>query len=293
MAATISDISNTCIIPEGCREQFLPSRDDAPGILAAHGVWSGGLSRLVPGYDYGRVSSPQHILEFTVDGAAQYLTGASRGTLRAGDVFIGPAETSFRYWVEEGHWTSVWFCLRNGEPWADLIGKAPHIRRAYVLDALGAATRGLLAESVRSGPFTARLRELFAEQIVLLLRRELGSYSTPRESALRNRIHALWEHVNADLAHPWSVDELAGRVNLSPPHFHRVMKRYLGMSPRAALIELRMKRTEELLLTRAIPLKTIADLVGYATPFALSKAFARYKGTSPAAFRAQHQGGVG
>ncbi len=288
MAEPIRSISDTCIIPETCQETFLPRDGQGTAYLQHDGILSGGQSRLVPGYDHGRLCANMHILEFTIDGGASYVTESGNGVLSPGDLFVGPAGTGYRYWVDRGHWTSLWFCLEDGTAWSNLVGTQVQVRKSSLLHELLAAVQGLLSESTRAEPFAARLRALFAEQLVLYLRRELETYASPRERELSNQLRTLWEQVGADLAHPWTVETLARRVHMSPAHFHRINKRHHGKSPIAMLKEMRMKRAEALLLNRSLPLKAIADLLGYATPFALSKAFTRYKGVSPATFRAQH-----
>jgi transcriptional regulator GlxA family with amidase domain len=95
----------------------------------------------------------------------------------------------------------------------------------------------------------------------------------------------LWNAVHADLARSWSVTELARRVHVSPVQLHRLVLRFHGTTPKGLVTRMRMQRAEGLLVHADYPLKLIAGLVGYETPFALSRAFKRHAGKSPKLFR--------
>ena len=147
------------------------------------------------------------------------------------------------------------------------------------------ATGRMLAESVSGDPTRRKAARLFAELIVVYLEREFENELTPVETQLRARIDALWNHVHANLQHNWTIRELAARAEMSPSHFHRVVLRLTGVSPKQMVTELRMQRAANLLLHHDTPLRVVASLVGYGTPFAFSAAFKRHEGVSPHEFR--------
>lgn len=100
------------------------------------------------------------------------------------------------------------------------------------------------------------------------------------------RLRKLWECVDSDLAHPWTVDECAARLHISAVHLRRLCRRELGHSPQDRLTLLRMRRAAQLLHTGRDPVKMIAGKVGYENEFAFSTAFKRIMGMSPTDFRA-------
>ncbi|WP_156757467.1 AraC family transcriptional regulator [Actinokineospora pegani] len=89
-----------------------------------------------------------------------------------------------------------------------------------------------------------------------------------------------------DPAHPWTVAVLAERVGLSRAALARRFTAETGTPPMAHLADLRLSRTAALLRDSDETLAAIARKVGYANAYALSTAFKRANGTSPAHYRA-------
>ena len=72
---------------------------------------------------------------------------------------------------------------------------------------------------------------------------------------------------------------------MSESHLHRVVRQFHQATPLGVLTQMRIERAEDLLTHTSLTLDTIARRVGYASPFALSKAFKRVTGRSPADYR--------
>jgi AraC-like DNA-binding protein len=84
-----------------------------------------------------------------------------------------------------------------------------------------------------------------------------------------------------DPAHPWTVAELAARAGLSRAAFARRFTELVGQSPMAFLTEWRLALAADLLLEPDATVGSVAQKVGYGSPFALSAAFKRVRGMSP------------
>ena len=96
------------------------------------------------------------------------------------------------------------------------------------------------------------------------------------------------ELMEANLALPWSLDELGRRLGSSRAALVRRFRDAVGQPPLRFLTHLRMLKAAELLPTGA-SLANIASHVGYESEFALSRAFKRFHGVSPSAYRFKHQ----
>lgn len=86
-------------------------------------------------------------------------------------------------------------------------------------------------------------------------------------------------------AHPWTVQALAGRVGLSRAALARRFTSRVGEPPLTHLTRLRLAMAADLIGSTDLTLAAIAPRVGYASAFALSAAFKRQYGASPAAHR--------
>jgi transcriptional regulator GlxA family with amidase domain len=91
--------------------------------------------------------------------------------------------------------------------------------------------------------------------------------------------------VATDLARPLTVDEVARRVATSPRQLRRSFAESGGVSFRAFVTNLRMRRAAALLLTTDVPVTEVAYTVGYRDASQFTKAFKRAHGRSPTQWR--------
>jgi AraC-like DNA-binding protein len=91
-------------------------------------------------------------------------------------------------------------------------------------------------------------------------------------------------------AEPWTVASMAATVGVSRATLARRFTDLVGEPPMSYLTGWRIALAADLLADPALTVAGIARRVGYATPFALSTAFRRVTGTSPAGHRAALRG---
>lgn len=131
-----------------------------------------------------------------------------------------------------------------------------------------------------TGPATERVRRFALPQgwrragldIDTLVATLLGA-STLR-ARRRIDLEALAARIDADLARPWTMAELAAACCLSPQRLRARFAEALGQSPQAFVRTRRLNRAEQL-LRRGLPLDTVAVQVGYGRASALSAALRR------------------
>jgi AraC-like DNA-binding protein len=85
---------------------------------------------------------------------------------------------------------------------------------------------------------------------------------------------------------PWSMDKLAAEAGASRASLARRFQERVGESPMTFLRNWRMALAADLLCQPNETVSTVAEKVGYATPFAFSAAFKRVRGISPQNHRA-------
>jgi len=95
--------------------------------------------------------------------------------------------------------------------------------------------------------------------------------------------------IEARLAEPVQVSELASEVHMSPFHFTRMFKLATGHAPHKYLTLRRMERARELLATSDMPIAAIAAAVGYQTQAHFTGVFARHSGATPKVYRVRHR----
>ncbi|WP_100415114.1 AraC family transcriptional regulator [Mumia flava] len=92
--------------------------------------------------------------------------------------------------------------------------------------------------------------------------------------------------LHQQVAHPWTVTELAARVGVSRASLARRFTALLGEPPMAYLASWRLALAADLLCSSSeVTVASVARQVGYGTPFSLSTAFKREHGVSPQEYR--------
>ena len=91
--------------------------------------------------------------------------------------------------------------------------------------------------------------------------------------------------MRADPARRWTVAALSRIAGLSRAPFARRFRRATGMPPLRWLTEHRLGLAQQSLVENDLPLAEIAVVIGYASEFALSKAFKRLFGIAPGLYR--------
>jgi AraC-like DNA-binding protein len=101
-------------------------------------------------------------------------------------------------------------------------------------------------------------------------------------SSTRSAMQAM----TADLAHPWTVSELAVRVGVSASTLYRQFAAQLGSGPVEWLTRARAEQAAALLIQTDLPVAAIGRRVGWPDPSYASRRFGQVYATTPTAYRA-------
>lgn len=91
--------------------------------------------------------------------------------------------------------------------------------------------------------------------------------------------------MSADLARPWTVDDLARLAAVSPSQLHRLFRAEIGSTPLGWLTRTRAERFAVLLLGRDDTVAGIGRRVGWPDPNYASRRFRQVYGISPSEYR--------
>ncbi len=104
------------------------------------------------------------------------------------------------------------------------------------------------------------------------------------ESVPFEQLQMLLQYIDDRLHEKITVEELAELLHYHPNYFYRVFKRLTGSTPNAYILNRRMERAKQLLLTTRWPVKEIAEAAGMELHY-FSAQFKRYAGCSASEFR--------
>jgi AraC family L-rhamnose operon transcriptional activator RhaR len=132
---------------------------------------------------------------------------------------------------------------------------------------------------------------------LLLFLEELSqNFGAPHREAGEKKRHsaaiAAMEQLERELAHTWTLNELARQLHLAPGYLARVFKDATGLSPIAWLHRLRAERAAQLLLQTEQPIAAIGTQVGWDDPNLFARRFRAAHGVSASTYRARFRAGA-
>ena len=243
------------------------SREPLPELVAL-GVARVGTADVAPGFSRVQRDLPTGLVLVTTAGEGEVLVDGRYRALDAEQAYCCPARSMAAYRnPSDEPWSFAWTTLVAGAH----HGGHPTISTCRE-PGLANAIRGLDLELTGSAsPLVVNhLGELIGRQVAELLRGP-----GPHLDAA-----AVWQLMAHELAHPWSLDELARRAGIGREQLRRLCLREHGCSPMAHLFTLRMRKVSEL-VAAGVPWNQIATRTGYPRWSAFRTAYHRHFGTYP------------
>jgi len=155
---------------------------------------------------------------------------------------------------------------------------------------LASSIRFSIAESAAqragAGTVLAKLSELMFVEAIRRYIEGLPAEQTGWLAGLRDRfVGKTLALIHSKPAHPWTVEELAGRVGLSRSALAERFTGLIGQPPMQYLTRWRLQLAANLLRASSRNVASVAAGVGYDSEAAFSRAFKRELGITPAAWR--------
>lgn len=186
------------------------------------------------------------------------------------------------------HWGSA-ARLAAEHPLVQVEPDSIHVRDGNLYTSAGVAAGIDLALALVEEDHGRELALKVAREMVVFLKRPGGqsqfSAHLAAQTAERSCIRDIQDHVLAHLRSDLSVPALAARAGMSERNFARVFRAEAGVTPAAFVEGARIDAARRLVEESALPLKSLADRVGYANLDGFRRAFVRRLATTPAEYR--------
>lgn len=259
------------------RERMAAARE-VPA-FADCGLTLAGLSVAAPDFRFTRLAPDIHQVLAGLEGEGDVWIAGHWRTLHAGEAYVTPAGPPHAYRARpRGGWRLAWAMYAPGAAGTPRFPSTGPVVVALNPRPLGLAIEGLCEAVAQGAPATER--ELWTR----LIHGHVQAALAPAQSH-DPRIACLWTAVDADLAHPWTLAELARRAGLSREALRLACVRETGRSPLREVAHRRLRRAADLLRHTPDKIAAIAARVGFSDPFAFSTAFKRSLGRAPRVFR--------
>jgi len=223
-------------------------------------------------------------------------------SLEPGDLVVCPAGTAHAeaYGRPGAGYRLVWWSLHEGEPSLHATRYSQRggfqVEHRMSLAALPAEARGRLAglramSAAARPPDVEGLREAMLTVTLALYRRVLDGGEAQHDTRAQ-LVGRAAEFVRANAARPLALGDVARAVHVSPNYLTGLFRAETGtplgkfiLAERIALAQVRLGRA-------GATVKAVALELGFADPFAFSRAFKRATGRSPRAWAAARSGSL-
>ena len=239
-------------------------------------------------YDYRieREDYHNYMLFYICDGRLSLRSGSQTMVASAGQVgFLNCHEPHEYHTI--GNTEFVWLHL-DGSNTAYFYEQAVQMHGGFVFDTP-------YAEQIKNGiyeiVFAFRNEQTLSEvrlsqKLYTLLTAMVDTASQEAGQTEENdTVSKAMHFIQEQYMNPISLLDVATHVNMSQFHFSRLFKKDCGYSPHEYLILTRLNRAKHLLKTTGLPVKVIAQKVGYQNVSSFTNAFTDRVGISPTLFR--------
>lgn len=252
-----------------------------------------------------------HELVLILDGQGKHAVGNQTYPIGRGDVFVLLGDMTHGYPAAEALSVVnlIFDPVSLGIPGADLGELAgyhrlftvePRVRRATAYpnrlrlspDQLARAAQGVARIEEELNARRSGYRFLAIAHLMALIGylSRCASRIDRKERLPLSQISKLLGHMERHAADPLTLADLCRIAHVSPAGLNRAFRHILGRSPIDHLIRLRIARAERLLRDEAISITEIAFRVGFNDSNYFARAFRRFTGLSPRAYRGQARG---
>lgn len=239
--------------------------------------------------------APTTLVILCLRGSGWFRLGDETGTVEPGDLVWLPAGRAHAYGAGEDPWTIAWAHFTGDEvpAWARLLDLGATASEAKVrlpVDRLDEIALDRVYAAIERG---FSLRQQLAAATAL--RRSLSEAAqlaiapTESRSAL-DRVLASVETLRQDWQRPRRLVELATASGVSVTHYCSLFRHHTGFAPIDFLIRLRVQHACRLLDTTTLPVREVAERVGYSDSYYFTRCFRRVMGCSPRAYRQLQKG---
>lgn len=237
-------------------------------------------------YRIEREDYHNYLVFYICDGRLSVTSGDKTMVAGAGQVGMLNCHKPHEYHTI-GNAEFVWLHLdgANTDQFYDQIVQQ---KKGFVFDSINAAE---IKERLYEMVFACRNEQLPGEvrlshKLNGLLTALLDDSPAPEaQDDARSPVAIAAKFIREHYPEPISLADVAQCVHMSQYHFSRLFKRECGYSPHEYIILVRINRAKHLLKTTDLPVKIIAQNVGYQNVTTFTNAFSNRVGLSPSAFR--------
>lgn len=225
-----------------------------------------------------------YLLTYVVSGRALLTAHSREYTLSAGDFYVMFPESGASYVTESGlPWSIRWVTL-TGTQLQEMLPLLGFTSQHPIVRVNDTSRIERLLEALFEKTMRADLKNKIAA--TSLLYELLSCLAQPSAVPVENAVIAdAVGYISRHYHETISIHALAQRAFLNSNYFSKLFNSYVGITPQQFITRTRMEKAKELLAYTELTVGEIAVAVGFPDALYFSRAFRRYSGCSPSAFR--------
>ncbi len=230
---------------------------------------------------------PYNCLHYVVEGYGILKLRDRMFPLTAGQSFFVPRGSNAAFWPEStGGWKYIWINFDEWELFSEILQKTAFSLTTPVCDTTDEQVE-FFEKIVRQ---KWKLRNGNRYQTVGLMVELLSSYieSYPSEAQLQEdaSFQSLLTFINTNLCRPeLNMDMLVKASGYSRSALYERFKKEMGCSPGEYIRDKRLNKARHMIYSTDLPIKQVANAVGYEDPLYFSRLFRGMTGDSPTKHR--------
>lgn len=235
-------------------------------------------------YEYERendISNPNvFALIRCVVGTGQLYTSNENILLEQDNLIILPLDEISRYCSASPNWRYNWVNF-----YADNISGCFEMRKVYAIGSDGEDER-IFSLMLKAGEEQSSRAELIDSLFICYYHYLFGLYSAREKQPIAEGIvNEIVEYINSNITKKLTVSEIAKTFEMSRRRAEQLFASQLGIPPKTYICNKKADKVAELLINTTMNIKDIAQILGYSSPYHLTREFSRLKGKSPRVFR--------
>lgn len=250
-----------------------------------------GAEQCDSGYSFGPTIRDNYVLHFITNGKGKISINGETTELTAGDIFVLPKNQSIFYQADENTpWTYTWVGF-SGSRAETILSQTRLLEKYFLHSHLESEILKKMIDinqtEVQSLPMITELILIgHLNQLLAALVQEFPNESLKESSTLaKNYVHHAIKLIHSQYNSPIKVNEIADHLALSRSYLYKIFKQETGYAIKDYILQIKMKRSCQLLEDPTRNITEIAYSVGYQDPLTFSSAFKNYFHMSPTDFR--------
>lgn len=238
----------------------------------------------------GRVLQEYQIVYFT-DGAGTLKLRGGEYALTGGTVLILPPGAWHSYYPHpDTGWKQYWICFKGDfvDEW--MRDTSCSLDQPLFRVGLNAELLGLFRKALEIAGKQDNLNLIgglinYLVNLVcnVALTSPADGFSLPSDNA--GKIERACRRMEETLADDVRIEDIAAEVGLSYPLFRKLFRQMMNMSAQQYLLQLRVQRAADMLMSTDEPVKNVAYTLGYDQPAYFSYCFHKVMGMTPREYR--------